>query len=208
MLASALCAPAFAAAGSQYGSIGEYGEVTRFGGFDSAAYDEDKYDQPLTPGKLTQPRRLRRQHARHHAGGRRDSRVLLDRVSDFAASTSQPGTEWRLQKLSDKDVVLGTTEFYLPKSGESAFAVNNPDGALGLALDDSTGTIYTLIYATAGSGLEATPYADEIVGWSTTPVNGDLVPPVETKPDALSTPVAGKSGGTVELRPAVEHAPV
>src|ERR1700734_711591 len=55
-----IAAHAYAAEGPQYGAIGQYGEVTRFGGFDSTWFDNGQYDgsgtetQP-TPGKLVDP---------------------------------------------------------------------------------------------------------------------------------------------------------
>jgi hypothetical protein len=57
-----------------------------------------------------------------------------------------------LQKLSTTGTVLGSTEFYLPKDetpGASEAAYEVFAGAVGLAVDDSTGKIYTVIYAAA-----------------------------------------------------------
>ncbi len=57
MLAAGLAIPrvALADSGPQFGSIGQYGEVWRGGGFDTAAYDGGRYDKPLTPGKFIDP---------------------------------------------------------------------------------------------------------------------------------------------------------
>jgi PKD repeat protein len=182
----------WAASGSQYGSIGQYGEVTRIGGFDETAYDNDAYDGALTPGKFLNPVGFAVDTHDTTAGGDGTALYVLDRVSDYAEVTSQPGTEWRLQKLSDTDTVLGTTEFYLPKTPGG---YNVPVAALGLAVDDTTGRIYTLIDE---PGANETPVVTEILGWSTTPVSGKLVAPGEAgasypalPADSVSTPVSG-----------------
>jgi PKD repeat protein len=181
--------------GSQYGSIGQYGEVTRIGGFDSNAYDDGAYDKALTPGTFLNPVGFAVDTHDLTAGGDGTAIYVLDRVSDYAEATSQPGTEWRLQKLSDTDAPLGSTEFYLPKTPSG---LRVPVGALGLAIDDTTGRIYTLIYGTANAENE-TPILEEIVGWSTTPVSGKLVAPGASgsypalPSDSVSTPAAGYS---------------
>jgi PKD repeat protein len=187
-------AQVWGSAGSQYGSIGQYGEVTRIGGFDSNAYDNGAYDKALTPGTFLNPVGFAVDAHDSTAGGDGTAVYVLDRVSDYAESTSQPGTEWRLQKLSDTDALLGSTEFYLPKTPNPGVGV--PWGPRGLAIDDTTGRIYTLLDGTAEN---ETPQVKEIIAWSTTPVGGKLVAPGASgsypalAADSLSTPVSGFS---------------
>jgi PKD repeat protein len=184
-----LAAQANAAEGPQYGSIGQYGEVTRFGGFDSNAYDNGAYDKPLTPGKFLNPVGFAVDPEDTEAGG--TAVYVLDRVSDWPEKTTlTQGTEWRLQKLSDTGEVLGTTEFYLPKTVVSEAQFNVPVSVIGLAVNHADGQIYTVLEETTGTEAAATQYADEVIGWSTTPQNGKLVA-AGSKADLVSTPVAG-----------------
>jgi PKD repeat protein len=181
---------ASAAAGPQYGSIGQYGEVTRFGGFDSTAYDDDAYDKPLTPGKFLNPVGFAVDPDDAEADG--TSVWVLDRVSDWPETTTlTQGTEWRLQKLSDTGAVLGTTEFYLPKTVISGAKFHVPVGVVGLAVDDTTGQIYTVLEETTGTGKTATQYADEVIGWSITPTSEKKLVAPGAQTDSVSTPVAG-----------------
>jgi PKD repeat protein len=198
-----------AADGPQYGSIGQYGELTHFGGFDSTAYNNEQYGGTLTPGEFLNPVGFAVDTQDKTSGGDGTAIYVLDRVSDWGAYLNGTPTEWRLQKLSDTGTVLGSTLFTLPTTGftapftgSSALGVNNPAGALGLAIDDKTGVIYTLLYGTVGSGNSATPEAEEIIGWSTTvptsgPDSGHLVAPSGNNADALSTPVSGYSAAGV-----------
>jgi PKD repeat protein len=195
---------AYAADGPQYGSIGQYGEVTHFGGFDTTAYNNEQYGGALTAGEFLNPVGFAVDTQDKTAGGDGTALYVLDRVGDWGDElTGSTPTEWRLQKLSDTGTVLGSTEFTLPNpsGAASALGVNNPTGVLGLAIDDKTGTIYTLIYGTTGSGNSATPEAEEIIGWSTTvptsgPNSGQLIAP-GSKLDSLSTPVSGSSAPEV-----------
>lgn len=211
-LACLLASGAYAADGPQYGSIGQYGQVARFGGFDSTAYDNEAYGGALTGGKFLNP--VGFAVDTKDASAPNDTAIyVLDRVSDWGVylqKTSAP-TEWRLQKLSDTGTVLGSTLFTLPTTAasspftnSSALGVNNPAGVAGLAIDDTTGRVYTLVYGTVGSGNKATPEAEEIIGWSTTvPTSGahsgQLVAPGASgsypalPADSLSTPVSGYS---------------
>lgn len=185
---------AYAADGPQYGSIGQYGEVTNFGGFDTTAYNSEKYGGALAAGKFLNPVGFAVDTQDKTAGGDGTAIYVLDRISDWGDElTGSTPTEWRLQKLSDTGTVLGSTEFTLPNpsGASSALGVNNPTGVLGLAIDDKTGTIYTLIYGTTGSGNSATPEAEEIIGWSTTPSSGQLVKPSGSTSDAVSAAVGG-----------------
>jgi PKD repeat protein len=191
-LACTLCASALAGDGPQYGSIGQYGQLARFGGFDGNAYDEEKYDGALEGGKLLNPVGFA-VDTKDASAPDGTAIYVLDRVSDWGTylqKTSTP-TEWRLQKLSDSGTVLASTLFTLPNSGPSALGVNSPTGVLGLAIDDSTGSIYTLVYGTVGNGDSATPEVEEIIGWSTTRSGDQLIAPTGSTADTLSTAVGG-----------------
>src|SRR6202453_2040052 len=188
-LAGLLSSSAHAAEGPQYGTIGQYGEVAHFGESDATAYDEDKYDKPLTPGKFLTPVGFAVDPEDTEAGG--TAVYVLDRVSDWPETTTlTQGTEWRLQKLSDTGAVLGTTEFYLPKTVVEEARFHVPVSVVGLTVDDTTGQIYTVLEEATGTERTATQYADEVIGWSTTPVDGKLVAP-GSKTDSVSTPVEG-----------------
>ena len=183
---------ASAAEGTQYGSIGQYGEVTRFGGFDKTAYDGDKYDQPLTPGEFLNPVGFAVDPDDSEAGG--TAVWVLDRVSDWPEDTKlAQGTEWRLQKLSNTGTVLGTTEFYLPKTMVEEAKFHVPVGLVGLAVDSTTGQVYTVLEQTTGTGEAATQYAYEVIGWSTTPTSEKKLVEPGSQTDSVSTPVTGYS---------------
>ncbi|HXP99964.1 MAG TPA: hypothetical protein VN845_07860, partial [Solirubrobacteraceae bacterium] len=133
----------YAADGPQYGSIGQYGEVTHFGGFDATAYDNEQYGGALTAGEFLNPVGFAVDTQDKTTGGDGTAIYVLDRVSDWGDElTGSMPTEWRLQKLSDTGAVLGSTEFTLPNpsGAASALGVNNPTGVLGLAIDDKTET--------------------------------------------------------------------
>jgi PKD repeat protein len=205
LVCSLAATQAQAADGPQYGSIGQYGELTHFGGFDTTAYDNETYGGALTAGEFLNPVGFAVDTQDKTPDGDGTAIYVLDRVSDWGDElTDSTPTEWRLQKLSDTGAVLGSTEFTLPNpsGASSALGVNSPTGVLGLAIDDSTGTIYTLIYGTVGSGDSATPEAEEIIGWSTTvptsgPNSGQLVAPSGSNADAVSTPVSPYSAPAV-----------
>jgi PKD repeat protein len=183
---------AYAAEGAQYGPIGQYGEVTRFGGFDSTAYDNEAYDKPLTPDKFLNPVGFAVDPDDAEAGG--TAVYVLDRVSDWPTRTKlTQGTQWRLQKLSETGAVLGTTEFYLPKTIVAEAKFHVPVSVVGLAVDNTTGQIYTVLEETTGTGEEATQYVDEVIGWSTTPNSEKKLVAPGSKTDSVSTAVAGYS---------------
>jgi PKD repeat protein len=200
----ALCqTPALASSGSQYGSIGQYGEVTRFGEFDTQWFNEgvdsgklsgsSGTDSQPTPGKFLDPTGFAVDTNDEGTGA--TAVYVLDRVSGFAWEVGSQGTEWRLQKLNDTGAVLGTTEFYLPANEiASARDVEVFVGVVGLAVDDSTGRIYTVLYESTGTGNETTRQATEVLDWSTKP-NGSahLVAPTGSTLDSVSTPESGYS---------------
>jgi PKD repeat protein len=203
-LACLLTARGQASEGSQYGAIGQYGEVNRFGGFDSTWFDNGKYDGSGTEtqpagGKFIDPTGFAVDTHDTTPGGDGTAVYVLESIAGAAYEAKSSDTEWRLQKLSDKGTVLGTTEFYLPvdkPAGASYFGFYV--GAVGLAIDDTTGRIYTVLYGTTGANSETTRYAEEIIGWSTTPLSGKLVAPEASGSsypalalDTVSTPASG-----------------
>lgn len=190
---------AHASEGSQYGAYGQYGEVTRFGGFDSTWFDEGKYDGKGGGGSETAPALGEFLDPVGFAvdtddeGTGKTAVYVLDRVSGIGAHAPADGTEWRLQKLSETGSVLGVSEFYLPTDEVSGAGYKVFVGVLGLVVDDHTGTIDTILYDSVGSGSATTRQVEEIIDWSTTPSDsGQLVAPGATT-DSVSTPVFGFS---------------
>jgi PKD repeat protein len=204
-LAGSLASHAYAAEGSQYGQIGQYGEVTRFGGFDATWFDGGKYDgKGATPGE-TEPAAGKFVDPAGFAvdtddeGKGTTAIYVLDSVSGWAEELGTQGSEWRLQKLSATGTVLGSTEFYLPKDetpGGTEAAYDVFAGTVGLAVDDHTGRIYTVIYDSVGEEEESTRQAAEIVDWSTTPNGSDqlIAPSGSSTTDSPSTPIKPVAG--------------
>jgi PKD domain len=218
VLASLVCvASAHAAVGSQF-SLGKYGEVpsARFGAFDTTWYDNGHFDgnggeDAPTPGDFLYPTGFAVDTDDPTAPSDDTAIYVLDRVSDVSVATTEQGTRWRLQKLSDTGEPLAVTEFFLPKAGtQPGGSGQSTVEARGLAV--SGGNVYTVISATTGTGQEGEKYAEEIVGWSTTPAGGKLVPATAT-PDQVSSPVTVSSGtyarpGVVSTKAQLEATPV
>jgi PKD repeat protein len=204
-LACSLATRAHASEGDQYGAIGQYGEVTRFGGFDSTWFDNGKYDGSGTEtqpagAKFIDPVSFAVDTHDTTPGGDGTALYVLESITGAAYEAGPSGTEWRLQKLSDTGAVLGTSEFYLPKErvpGTRAYGFYV--GLIGLAIDDTSGRLYTVLYASNNEGSEATRYAEEVLGWSTTPQDGKLLAPEASGSypalalDTISTPASGYS---------------
>ncbi len=134
-------------------STSEYGEVTRFGGFDGSAFNGERYGGPLTPGKFLDPTGF--------AVDPQDNTVyVVDRTSSYAENP----TSWRIQQFSPEGVVLGTTTFTLPNSNFGAYAI------MGLAVDHSAGRLYALVVGSPPSSTpnKLVPVARELLAWSTT----------------------------------------
>jgi PKD repeat protein len=178
VLSLSFTAGARAADGSQYGSIGQYGELNHFGGFDSTWFAEDAYNgggsesQP-TASKFVDPVGFAVDTQDQTPGGDGTAIYVLDRVSGaFEETAPAEGTRWRLQKLSDTGELLGRTEFFLPASGVNARGFS-PTGVEQLAIDDTTGRVFTVLYGTSEEGPRPTTVAEEVIGWSTTvPTSG------------------------------------
>src|SRR5690242_5805733 len=67
----------------------EYGEVIRFGGFDSSAYNSGQFGGPLTRGKFLDPTGF--------AVDPQDNTIyVIDRTSSYKHNP----TTWRIQELS------------------------------------------------------------------------------------------------------------
>jgi PKD repeat protein len=190
--------PALAAnPGPQYGSIGQYGEVWRGGGFDSCWFDKGAYDgQGLAggvagcasnetkpaAGKFVDPVGFTVDHT-----GSSDTLYVLDRTSDLPGNLTADGdtTTWRLQELGPTGQPLGSDTFSLPADtaaieGSAADNGTPTDFEMyGLAVDPTLGRVYALL---VGYNINApSPNNQEIVyeilAWSTTPNgSGQLVP--------------------------------
>jgi PKD repeat protein len=184
-----VCVPsAQAADGSQY-ALGQYGEVptAHFGGFDSTWYDNGAFDGSGTEsapaaGKFLYPVGFTVDTSDASAPDG-TAVYVLDRISANSETVGVGGTRWRLQKLSDAGALLGVTEFSLPKTGPNP--CDEFYEPVGLAV--TGGNVYTVIDGSIGEcfGVDS---AHEVVGWSTTPAAGVLVPAGGT-PDSLSAPV-------------------
>jgi PKD repeat protein len=174
-------APVFADATS------EYGEVERFGGFDSSAYNSGHYGGSLTSGKFVDPTGF--------TVNPQDNTVyVVDRTSSYQ---QEPTSSWRIQKFSSTGEVQGTTTFSLPNTRFGASAV------VGLAVDSRAGRLYALVI---GSPPLSSPYpqvtvAQEIVAWSTTPnASNELVAAPGLGRDDLGT-TGGLVSSQEQLQP-------
>jgi hypothetical protein len=175
-------------------STSEYGEVIRFGGFDSSAFNSEHYGGPLTPGKFLDPTGF--------AVDPEDNTVyVVDRTSKYAHNP----TSWRIQQFSPEGVVLGTTTFTLPNSNFGASAIT------GLAVDHRAGRLYALVVGSppASAPIQTWPVAQELLAWSTT-ANGahELVAapglindPLHTSGGLVSNAVQLRSGPTLLYSP-------
>jgi hypothetical protein len=164
-------------------STSEYGEVTRFGGFDSSAFNSEHYGGPLTPGKFLDPTGF--------AVDPQDNTVyVVDRTSKYAHNP----TSWRIQQLSPTGTVLGTTTFTLANSNFGASAI------VGLAVDHRAGRLYALVIGSPppSSAVKTQPVAQELLAWSTTPAGGELAAASGLAGDPLHT-TGGLVSGEVQL---------
>lgn len=183
-------APALASDGTQYGSIGQYGEAFRGGGFDTCWFDAGAYDgkgspsggsscttdetEP-TPGEFIDPVGF----TVDPTGSQ--SIYVLDRISALPSQVTGSTTSWRLQKLSATGTVEGIDEFSLPAN---TTGITN-DEMYGLAVDPTTGVVYSLLvgYDTT-TGNEV---AQEILSWSTTPSGTNSTENSEPELDGTAT---------------------
>jgi PKD repeat protein len=202
-LAGSLVSHAYAAEGSQY-PLGQYGEVTRFGGFDTTWLDDgvdtgklggsSGTDTSPTPGKFVDPVGFAVDTDDEGTGA--TAVYVLDRVSGWGEQVGAQGTEWRLQKLSATGTPLASSEFYLPADVVEGAYYKVFVGVVGLAVNDSTGRIYTVLYGSTSKEEETTRQVDEIIDWSTTPNgSGQLVAPAGSSTvDSSATPITPASG--------------
>jgi PKD repeat protein len=159
----------------------EYGEVTRFGGFDSSAFNGGSYGGTPTPGRFLDPTGF--------AVDPVDNTVyVVDRTSrDFHNPTS-----WRIQQFSPTGVLEGATMFTLPNNNFAAYAIE------GLAVDHRSGRLYALIVGSPPA-TDFVPVAQEVLAWSTKPVAGGLVAATvvgggQLPPDPLASEAVGSPG--------------
>lgn len=164
-------------------STSEYGEVTRFGGFDSSAFNGERYGGPLTPGKFLDPTGF--------AVDPQDNTVyVVDRTSFYAENP----TSWRIQQFSPTGEVLGTTTFTLPNSNFGASAVT------GLAVDHRAGRLYALVIGSPPSSapIKGWPIAQELLAWSTTATGSETATGRELRaPQGLPADPLHTTGGLV-----------
>jgi len=163
--------------GGQY-SLGQYGEIDSFGGFDASAYDSGSYGGALTSGEFVDPAGF--------AADAVDSNTLyvLDRVSESAVSVGDGGatSTWRMQQLSDAGTVKATSIVTL--AAPSADSDSSDTFQLtGLTVDPTTGEVYSLVDKYDDADAANVPY--ELIAWSTGTINGSA--------SALDTPTSGLS---------------
>ena len=175
-------APALAQSGPQYGTIGQYGEVWRGGGFDTCWFDGGNYDgkgctpsetQPLA-GEFVDPVGFAVDTKDPDPSGSSTALYVLDRTSDLPANVTADGgttTTWRLQKLSSTGAVLGVDQFSLPADTTTIENSGITDYEMfGLTVDPALGRVYALLVAYDQNIFPAPDeIVDEIVSWSTTP---------------------------------------
>jgi PKD repeat protein len=187
----------------------EYGEVTRFGGFDASAFNEGSYGGPLTPGEFVDPMGFAVDPEEEN------DVYVADRTSSFNAKY----TTWRIQKLSPshcaldqvtEGCVLGTTTFTLPNFGVVNVSAE-ASAVAGLTVDHKAGRLYALIIGSTLRSAELAPFstrhgnktaARELLAWSTTPKNGVLEAAPGLPPDALGT-----TGGVVSSQQQLQPQP-
>ncbi|MEV4418359.1 PKD domain-containing protein [Patulibacter sp. NPDC049589] len=184
-----LAAPALVAAPAHAATdLSKYGELHRFGGFDTARYAENAYTGALTAGKLVDPVGFT---VDPQDGGTATAPTqavwVLDRTNIAAVQ------QFRLQKLSQTGEVLGTTTFSVPKDADG-----NNRTIVGLAVDHTTGSagagaVYAVIERNTAGSNGTIGRAEEVVGWSTAPQDGKLVAAAGLNPvgAALLAPGAG-----------------
>jgi PKD repeat protein len=162
-------------------SSSEYGEVIRFGGFDSSAYNGGQYGGTPTPGKFLDPTGF--------AVDTQDNTVyVIDRTSSYKHNP----TSWRIQEFSPAGDVLGTTTFTLPNGNFGAYAIT------GLAVDHRAERLYALVIGPPPlpNAAPDTPVAQELLAWSTTSnSHGELQAAPSLANDPLHT-----TGGLVSSR--------
>ncbi len=180
----ALTTVLLSATGAFADSTSEYGEVTRFGGFDSSAFNSGHYGGALTSGKFLDPTGFT-----VDAQGE-NTVYVVDRTSFYAENP----TSWRIQQFSSEGAVLGSTSFTLPNSNFGASAV------MGLAVDHRAGRLYALVVGSppSSSPNKLVPVAQELLAWSTTAVaNPHGEPPQLVAAEGLASDPLHTTGGLV-----------
>jgi PKD repeat protein len=136
-----------------------YGEVSRFGGFDSTG---------STPGKFVFPVGFAVDRSDPSTSDG-NAVYVLDRTLVHRAEEEEGKLDYRLQKLSSTGAVLGSVTLPVQTfltEGPEAFAAAHP--LISLAVDPVNQRVYALVQSVVGS----VPVADELVAWSTVPNAG------------------------------------
>jgi hypothetical protein len=166
----ALVRAAVPSASAPGGLASPYGEVTRFGGFDSTG---------STPGKFALPVGF--------AVDPSDSNAVyvLDRTVDNPAAGE---LAYRLQKISStgSHQVLGSTTFKESYTDKEFFTDAHP--LISLAVDSNAHRVYALVESVAeiNGEEEYVPVAEKLVAWSTVPSSGKLVAAPGCRVDPLT----------------------
>jgi PKD repeat protein len=140
-----------------------YGEVNRFGSYDTSAYNGGTYDGALTPGAFVDPTAfavdVNDPDTPDHMAV-----YVLDRTTPGATTSMADRTgesRWRLQKLDTSGQMLGVATFTLPDGSTAAnfprvgsVAIDHPEG-------DPAGHVYAMIRSVDGTTVQ------QIISWST-----------------------------------------
>jgi hypothetical protein len=190
LAALALILPGLIAASAALAEPGfEFGEVTRFGGFDSSAYNAGRYGGPLTSGRFLDPTGFAVDPVD-------DTVYVVDRTSSALANP----TSWRIQQFSPTGELKGTTLFTLPNEAPPRVRPN-ASAIVGLTVDHDARRLYALVVGSppVSSTFAQQSFAQELLAWSTTPVAGGLLAANAAgggrlPPDRLSSEVLGSPG--------------
>jgi hypothetical protein len=149
-----------------------YGEVTRFGGFDEAAYNNGAYGGTPTEGRFMDVTGFA-------VDSENETLFVADRTSSPEGVPGPEGsllTDWRIQELDSSGKVLATATFTLPVFTR-AERYRAETVLAGLAVDPHAQRVYALLVGSAPRKFqfEEFSYAKELVAWSTVPQGGGLV---------------------------------
>jgi PKD repeat protein len=172
ILTSLLVALMLAGAAAAQGPSAPYGEVARFGGYDSTG-------GKTTLGKFVYPVGFA------VAPGEGNSVYVLDRVVNQEPAGTTPGKlGYRLQKLSSTGASEGSVVLPVEEYAEGAvFSLSEAQPLISLAVDSEKKRVYALVEAIVNSGeFRYVPVAERLVAWSTEPKKNPVTKEEELVP--------------------------
>jgi hypothetical protein len=161
VLLGVVLAGAFAASSGATPST-QYGEVTRFGGYD-LAHAQNNWQGTPTPGLFVDVTGFASDTQDSTGGPDHTALYVADRTSAIGIGPAS----YRIQKLSDTGAVLGSTTFTLPDASANA------DALTAIAVDHAAGRVYGLVSGAPGGIIGTASVA--VLAWSINPVSGALV---------------------------------